>query len=125
MNNITVITNPDILYNNVFSIFLIFPNNNIKQQINDLLLKCNSEIHVYLYDENTTDIEWLLTVAKLVDTIILDVDNSDVIVKNFASYLISLQKTFYLTNDITTPYNLINKNKIYDVTWLQNYLEKE
>lgn len=120
MNDITVITAPDILYNNTFSILLICPNNQIKQIIHDIMLNSEVAVNIYLYEDyEETDIEWLLNVAKIVDITILDLDNVNHDTRIFASYLLGSNKTFYLTSDNTVPYNLINKNRIYDLQWLE------
>ena len=38
--------------------------------------------------------------------------------KKFASYILSIPNTFYLTKDDVTPYNKINLNRVYDLNWL-------
>ena len=56
--------------------------------------------------------------AKIVDYTIFDLDNTEIEEKKFASYIISLPNTFYLTKDDVTPYNKLSLNKIYDLKWL-------
>lgn len=120
MNDITVITSPDMLYNNAFGILLVCPSVNIRNVIHDMLVDSNIPINIFLYDEYTDDIEWLLIAAKQAEVIILDIDNINHPTQNFVSYLLGANNTFYLTSDNIIPYNLINKNRIYDLKWLEN-----
>lgn len=71
-----------------------------------------------LYAADEPNISWLLTASKTADCIILDLDNLDTLTANFASLLIAKPTTFYLTNNNIVPYNLISKNRIYDLAWL-------
>lgn len=123
MNDITIITPPDILYNDTKSILLITPSANTKNIIQDILKQSIESANVYLYEPDLeTNIEWLLSLTKIVDITILDLDNCDINTRVFASHFIAQSNTFYLTNDGVTPYNLISKNRIYDFTWLENLL---
>ena len=120
MNEITIITPPDILYNDTRSILLITPSTNTKKIVQDILKQSLEAVNVYLYEPDLeTNIEWLLSLVKIVDATILDLDNCDINTRVFASHFIAQPNTFYLTNDGVTPYNLISKNRIYDFTWLE------
>jgi hypothetical protein len=123
MNNITVITPPDVLLNNVLSILVIEPSKTLKQEMNIKLSNIDREINLYFYLGD--DIEWLLKTIKIADITILDLDSCSPATRNFSSYIISQPTTLYLTNDNTTPYNLISKNRIYDLSWLDNILKEE
>jgi hypothetical protein len=68
------------------------------------------------------DLKWLLTQSKKVDYTILDIDNCDLTTRTFVSHLVAQSNTFYLTKDNVTPYNIISKNKFYDLSWLENIL---
>ena len=123
MNDITIITPPDILYNDTRSILLITPSSNTKKIIQDILKQSIEAVNVYLYEPDLeTNIEWLLNLVKIVDVTIFEIDNCDLNTRVFASHFIAQSNTFYLTNDGVTPYNLISKNRIYDFTWLENLL---
>jgi hypothetical protein len=52
----------------------------------------------------------------------MDVDNCDTATRAFTSHIIAQPCTFYLTNDGLTPYNIISKNRVFDVSWLENIL---
>lgn len=123
MSEITVITPPDFLANNNFKLMLINPGTEIRQSFNNLLVKINMSIDVYLYEDfESTNLEWVLQNVESSDIVIVDIDNCGPILKNLISYIISKSKTFYLTNDEVTPYNIISNNRIYDLDWLDTYI---
>lgn len=128
MTTINVITPPDVLHNQAISILVVQPSERIRLQIQAIIESFDKPINIYLYDpavQEQRDIAWLLNISKIVDYTILDLDNATVVERNFASYLISLPNVFYLTNDETTPYNLISVNRIYDLDWLKPKLNEE
>jgi len=125
---VNVITPPDILHTQVESFLLVQPSVNIRQQFQNLIKDFERPMNVYLYDPKDVDehdYEWLLNVCRLADYTIIDVDNLDTVVKNLASYMISLPKTFWLTNDEVTPYNKLSINRIYNLDWLYEKLKEE
>lgn len=128
MTTINVITPPDVLHNQAISILVVQPSERIRLQIQAIIESFDKPINIYLYDpavQEQRNIAWLLNISKIVDYTILDLDNATVVERNFASYLISLPNVFYLTNDETTPYNLISVNRIYDLDWLKPKLNEE
>lgn len=128
MTTINVITPPDVLHNQALSILVVQPSERVRLQLQSIIEKYKKAINIYLYDpavQEQRDIAWLLNMAKMADYTILDLDNTTVVERNFASYLISLPTTFYLTNDDSTPYNLISVNRIYDLDWLKPKLNEE
>ena len=128
MTTINVITPPDVLHNQAPSILVVQPSERLRLQLQSIIELFNKPINIYLYDpavQEQRDIAWLLNIAKIADYTIIDLDNTTVVERNFASYLISLPSTFYLTNDETTPYNLISVNRIYDLDWLTPKLNEE
>lgn len=121
MTKINVITPPDILHNQNKSFLLLFPSLDLRNEYQKYLEQVNEPLNVYLYspiDDSEADIAWMLALAKIVDYVILDLDEMQEIEKKFASYLISLPNVFYLTKDDTTPYNKLSLNRIYDLNWL-------
>lgn len=128
MTSINVITPPDVLHNQSPSILVVQPSELLRKQLQTVLQNYKKAINIYLYDpqvEEERSISWLLNLAKICDYTLLDLDNTTVIERNFASYLISLPNTFYLTNDMTTPYTLISVNRIYDLDWLLPKINEE
>lgn len=128
MTTINVITPPDVLHNQAVSVLIVQPSEKLRKQLQTVLEKHKKAINVYLYDpqvEEERSVAWLLNISKIVNYVILDLDNTTNIERNFSSYLISLPNTFYLTNDEVTPYNLLSVNKIYDLDWLLPKLNEE
>lgn len=115
LGRITVITPPDKLFNLTTSYLLIKPSVEIKQQFQIILSKSFDDTNIFVFDQNETDIDWMLSVANHADTVIIDVDNCDYITRQFVTYLLAHPHVYYITNDELTPYNLISKNRIYDL----------
>lgn len=125
MSDIVIITPPDILNNDAFNICLIHPRKELKETLHKILTQVEISVNVFLYElMSDYDIEWLLNIVKSSDIILIDVDNCDVLTKTFSSHIIAQPKTFYLTNDNYTPYNIISKNRVYDLAWLENILNR-
>ena len=124
---INVITPPDVLHNQAINIFAIQPSEETRRKLQDAISKADVPLNLYLYDASITgnQIAWMLNIARLADFIIIDLDIMTQEERRFASYLLSLPQSFYLTNDETTPYNLINANRVYDLDWLGVKLKEE
>lgn len=127
MTKINVVTPPDVLHNQATSFFLVQPSNEVRNQFQTVLQEIDKPCNIYLYDpqDNERMYDWLLNIAKMVDYVIVDVDNLGTVEHNLASYLISLPQTFYLTKDEVTPYNMLNVNRVYDLDWLAEKLKEE
>ena len=121
LGKITVITPPDKLFNLNLSYLLVKPSVHIKQQFQAILSKSIDDLNVFIYDQDETDVSWMLGVSQQVDVVIVDVDNCDPVTKQFVTFLIAQPNAYYITNDEITPYNLISKNRIYD---LDNIVEQ-
>ena len=125
LGKITVITPPDKLFNLSLGYLLVKPSLHVKEQFQTILSQSIDDINVFIYDEQETDISWLLGVAMQVDIIIVDVDNCDPITKQFVTFLVAQPNAHYITNDELTPYNLITKNRIYNLDWIVEQLQAE
>lgn len=125
LGKITVITPPDKLFNMSLTYLLVKPSLTVKQQFQTILSNCLDDINVFIYDQEETDISWLLSVAQQADIVILDVDNCDPTTKLFATFLLAQNNTYYITNDELTPYNLISKNRIWDLDGLAEQFKNE
>jgi len=122
LGNITLITPPDRLYNSNISYLLIKPSTKLKLQFQQKLSKMNEDINVYVFDSDEHDIDWLLSVCQIVTFVIIDVDNCDSLTKLFLSLILSQPNSFYYTNDDSIPFNLISRNRIYDLDWIESIL---
>lgn len=111
---INLITPPDKLFNNNPSLLLFNPSDLLKENFNECANSFNRQMNLYLFEEDHSDLGWLLDIVQGVDNIIIDIDNSK---KNqwIIGYLLSFDKTFYLTNESQTVYNTINVNRIYEI----------
>jgi hypothetical protein len=118
MDRITVITPPDKLLNSSPSLFLITPSVYVKNQVQDFINTYTYDLNLYMYTEEDRNIEWVLNTIHIADYTVYDLDNSSPELRNFSSYIISKNKVFYLTNDSSTPYNLISNNRIYELSFL-------
>jgi hypothetical protein len=123
MNSINIITPPDFVYNNNKSLLFICPSNYITQQLTILLEEVENNANIYFYTDEF-DYKWLLSIFKAVDHVIIDLDHCSPIVKNLASYFIGDSKTYYLTNDNQTPYNMISANRVYSIDIVKKLIEE-
>jgi hypothetical protein len=104
------------------SYLLVKPSNVVKQQFQTILSKSIDDLNVFIYDNEETDIGWMLSVSQQVDVVIVDIDNCDPITKQFVTFLLAQPNTHYITCDETTPYNLISKNRIWDLDFIVEQL---
>lgn len=111
---INLITSPDKLFNSNPSLLLVNPGDSVKEDFNKHASKLLDPINLYLFEGNPLDIRWLLDVIQSVDYIILDIDNTKDSIW-LIGYLLSFGKTFYLTNEVQSVYNIINVNRIYEL----------
>lgn len=122
---INLITPPDKLFNLNPGYLLIKPSTKVKMQFQQILSRIDDDINVYIYDTDETNIEWMLSVSQQADVIIIDIDNCDIITRSFISFLLAQPNTHYLTNDEVTPWQLISRNRIYNLDWIIETLTKE
>ena len=123
-SKVVLVTPPDKIFNQTHSILLIHPSNTIKSQVQDILSKIQDDQTVYIYNvnEDDEDIDWLLSVAKMSDLVILDLDNCTQSVKALSSYIVSLPHTYWLTADDKFCYNKLSANRIYGLDVIENLL---
>ena len=118
LGKINLRTPPDKLFNLNLGYLLVKPSLHVKQQFQTILSRNIEEINVFIFDDDETDIDWLLSVANQCDVVIIDIDNCDMLTHKFVTYLLAQPNTHYMTNDEFTPYGLINKNRIYNLDWI-------
>ena len=115
LGKLNLITPPDKLFNQNINYLLIKPSTEIKIQFQQILSQLIDNINVFIFDEKESDMDWMLSVAHQCDAVIIDIDNCDPVTKNFVSYLLSMPYCHYITTDELTPWNLISKNRIYNL----------
>jgi hypothetical protein len=104
---------------------LVKPSVHVKQQFQAILSHSLDDLNVFIYDQEETDVSWLLGVAQQVDVVIVDVDNCDETTKKFVTFMLAQPNAHYITSDEITPYNLISKNRIYNLDWIAEQLKDE
>lgn len=122
---INLITPPDKLFNLNPGILLVKPSLKVKMHFQQVLSQIDDDINVYIFDTDETNIEWMLSVSQQADIIIVDIDNCDPITKTFVSFLIAQPNTHYITSDESTPYNLISRNRIFNLDWILENFNKD
>ena len=125
LGKITVITPPDKLFNLTLSYLLVCPSIQVKEQFQTILSKSIDDLNVFIFNNEETDISWLLSVAQQVDVVIIDADNCDPITHKFITFMLAQGNVHYITNDEITPYNLISKNRIYDLESIVEQLKDD
>ena len=122
LGKINLITPPDKLFNSNLNYLLIKPSTTVKQQFQAILSQNFDEVNVFMFDDQETDIGWLLSIAVQANCVIVDIDNCDPITRLFVTFILSLPNTHYITKDEVTPYGLISKNRIYNLDWIAEQL---
>ena len=120
---INLITPPDIIYDKTVSFLLMHPSKQIKNQLNDVLKDVQQNINIYLYEQEEEH-DWLLTLHRMCNFVVIDIDNSPSSTRDAISYFISFPNTFWLTNGDNVYYNKISNNRIYNLDWIGGKLEK-
>ena len=125
LGKITVITPPDKLFNLTLSYLLVKPSNHVKQQFQAILSQSIDDLTVFIYDQDDNDTSWLLSVVHQVDCVIVDIDNCDPVTKQFVTFMMAQPYVHYITNDEVTPYNLISKNRIWDLDFIVEQIKNQ
>ncbi len=122
MKKINIVTPPDILFNDSFQLLIIYPSKQLQDELqNNFLANTDIDINVYIYDkpiQTKKEVEWLLSVFKQCDIVIVDVDNASTWARDLLSYMIAKPKTYWLTNSQDSVYNSLSNNKVYNLEFL-------
>jgi hypothetical protein len=123
MSDITLVTPPDKYYSQEYSFLLVYPSAVIKSQFQDLVENFRKPVVVYLYEkEDDHEPEWLFDCFYKADCVILDIDNCDTKIRDLVAYFIAKDKTYWLTNSGDNLYNIISKNRIFNLDFLSSKL---
>jgi hypothetical protein len=104
---------------------LVKPSNYVKEQFQTILSQSIDDLNVFVFDNEDHDIGWMLSIAIQVDCIIIDIDNCDPITQKFITFMLAHPTAHYITKDDTTPYNLISKNRIYNLDWIVEQIKND
>jgi len=119
MSDITVITPPDKIFNQNLNIFLLYPSDQIKTDLQNILANSTIKLNVYIYDiQDEHDIDWLLSVQKMSDVTIIDLEKLPTEVKQLESYFVSQSNTYWLTKGENIWYNKLSVNRVYDINFI-------
>ena len=125
MSDILLITPPDKIFNQNSSCLLIYPTEAVRREATEIIAELPQPQNVYLYaveDDYDHDIDWLLSVSKFADTTVLDIDNSAPVIRDLASYLVSLPKTYWLTQEDKSCYSMLSPNRIWGLDSIRHIL---
>jgi hypothetical protein len=125
LGKITLITPPDKIFNMNLAYLLVKPSNLVKEQFQVILSQSIDDLNIFIYDQNDSDVEWLLSIAEMADCVIVDVDHCDEITSKFIAFMLAKPNVYYITNNETVPYNLISKNRIYDLNQIVEQITEE
>ena len=120
-NKIQVVTAPDIIFDQSFNLLVIAPGSNLTKSLEDFIVEKKKSLNLYFYFGTENDIKWLLTIAKIADCTIIDLDNCPEQVTKFASYILSLPNTHYKTDNKLVDWSIINSNKFYDFPEIKDF----
>lgn len=119
MTTINLITSPDRIFNDNQKILLVYPTTEVQTEFQTTVLEhIEEDLDLYIFDiakPSSSDIDWLLVSASMVDKIIVDTDNCDSKIRMLLGYIIAKSKTYWLTNSDDSVYNHLSKNRIYNL----------
>ncbi len=115
MSKINLITPPDILHNKNKSILCVSLDNENRKSLQNVLAKVQENLNIYIFDNDITEIDWLLNLHKICDVCIVNLDNLPQEIRTIMSYLISFDNTYWLTKGEQIMYNKISSNRIFEL----------
>lgn len=123
-DKLTLITPPDKIFNQSTSCLLIYPSDDVRQQAQAILVNSEGHQNIYIYnvDDENIDVDWLLSVSKMSDVVILDYDNCPEHVRYLAAYIVSLPQTYWLTSEDRMFYNKLSPNRIYGLDAIEHLI---
>jgi len=123
-NKINLITPPDNLHNNNFTLSVVNTTDEEKEKISNYLSKQQDdrEINLFAYT-NESNPTWLLYKVNGKINTYINLDNTVDISVQYISYMLSLSNVYYYTEDQNKKdmYSLISANS---VTGIDNFLDK-
>lgn len=126
MSDIYLVTPPDKLFNKNYSVLLLYPYDDLKQQVQSLLEAKTNSINVYLYEAVTEEqnIAWVLESHRICDLVIIDIDFVDYHVKDMLSYLISFNHTYWRSQGENLMFNKLSCNRFYQCEEIRAFTQE-
>lgn len=122
MSKINIITYPDVLHNNALNIVLIYPQKHILDNLQSQFLKdYDNDVNLYLFDrleQQTDEINWVLTATKAADYTIIDTDNTVDFFRPMLSFIIARQNTYWFSKADDSIYKHLSSKQVYDLNFL-------
>lgn len=118
MNKITLISFPDYYHNQTHKVFLINPTKDEKDSVQSWLMLNDVDMAIFLY-ENNDQIEWLLNITRMSDTVYINIDNSEDLSYYYTSYLVSQSNVSWYSDKI--DYSILNKDRVRNI---DEYIQK-
>lgn len=122
---IKIITPPDIVFTQDINLLLVCPGEELSESLNKFLINFEKSINIYLFDQSQDDVKWLLTLSKICNYNIVDVDNINEKASHFLSYILSLSNTYYKCSHEKADWGLLNKNKFFDFPNIEDVNERQ
>jgi len=122
VSKINIITYPDVLHNNALNIVLIYPQKHILDNLQSQFLKdYDNDVNLYLFDrleQQTDEINWVLTATKAADYTIIDTDNTVDFFRPMLSFIIARQNTYWFSKADDSIYKHLSSKQVYDLNFL-------
>jgi hypothetical protein len=119
---VNIIAPPDNLFNQSPGYLLVRPTKVMMLEFQQLLSDSKEDVNVFVFDDTEHDLSWLLSVSQQVGFIIINIDNCDDAIRPFLSLLLMHPNSCYISNNDDTPWELINRNRVHDVTDIFEYM---
>ena len=122
MNQITIVTPPDKLYNQGIDILLIYPAKDIKNDMQALLFETEAPINLYLYEGNQAEpyINWLFDIHRMCKLCIIYLNILPQQLKFVESFFISFKNTYYRSSGENILFSKISSNRFYSINDINN-----
>jgi hypothetical protein len=116
MDNIKVITVPDIIFDKSKKILLIQPTEDIKKSVESYIADIDQDVSIYYYTHTDQNLKWLFSVLEMTHLAVIDLDSCDQHLSHFLGYILANPHTYYRVKDAKHPWDLINQNRFFDFT---------
>ena len=111
---VLVVTPPDKVYDDSLKVLLINPCDKLKNDISEFLKTVEQNVVIYLYDKvEENNAAWLLSAMNEADMVFYDMDFADPVVRAIDGYILSKNKTYWLTQGENLFYNASNNVKLF------------
>ena len=125
MKQVYLITPPDIVRNHNFSLLLVHPSKQMREDLTAIVEPYNISMNLYMYDEELPRYDWLLNIAKMSDIVVIDIDNCPPETREIVPYLLGQSNLYWLTQGENLVYNTLSTNRIYSLEWITQHLGDE